>query len=219
MIQQSSRRLQAIIGMWDLISIKRRPKESKDESNEEYWDKWRGGSGILVYTEPGFVSVHLSQAKENRPNFNTPGDIERWGIRKIRKLYKSFDTYFGGFKILDSRILKKEKKIVGTIAHKVKFSSIPNRVDHELKRNFELSDLNNKLRLTTQNTFTFGSEEYYLILDWQRVNPGEYLTQIEQPVQVESLQTPEKFEMPTGEAEHPELLNLLDFLDIRQHII
>ncbi len=136
---------QVIVGTWKLISW-----ETRDEDGNV--EKAEGGSGYLIYTDDGYVSVTI--VKGERPNFGSQ-DILGGTTEELVNAAQTYLAYVGKYEITTDQVI-----------HKIDTSFFPNWVGEDKARFFEYSD--NVLSLKTP-PFLVNNKEQVGYLIWEKI--------------------------------------------------
>lgn len=144
------------IGSWELIIVKNIPVN--DPTKIEPAPYWKGGKGVLVYTDNGYFSVQLM--KPNRPKFNTEVRT-KWKDREITPDFEGYVAYYGAYQVHN------ESK---SVHHQVTGALVPDWIGMVEKRKFEFSDNFKTLTLITENAYPMPTGTFYALLEWRRLD-------------------------------------------------
>jgi len=137
-----------IIGTWKLISW------TYDDANGNTINYFgENPTGILMYTESGYMSVHIM--KENRRLFKSEGMYDG-EADEIVDAFKTYFAYFGKF----------EENQPGVFTHTVEGGTFPNWLGNTEQRYGKIEG--DRLILSTPPIPTEGTEIVFNV-EWERV--------------------------------------------------
>jgi hypothetical protein len=110
-----------LIGIWRLQSFK-----ITDQEDRTIDVLGPHPVGYLIYTEDGYMSIQMMSA--NRP-FLSQDNLRTTGMEEKARVAETYRGYFGRYTIADNKVI-----------HHVEVGLIPNWINHELVRFFELQD-------------------------------------------------------------------------------
>ena len=137
-----------VIGTWKLVSW-----TFKNENGEEVNYFGKKPTGILMYTDSGYMSVHIM--KENRPKFKSEGMYDGTP-EEITEAFKTYFAYFGSF-------IESEP---GVLRHTVEGGTFPNWLGNIEERYGKI--VGDKLVLSTPPIRT-GNRDIVFDIVWQRI--------------------------------------------------
>lgn len=137
-----------VIGTWKLVSW-----TFKNEHGEEVNYFGENPTGILMYTESGYMSVHIM--KENRKKFTSEGMYDGTP-EEVTEAFKTYFAYFGKFT---------ESK-PGVLQHTVEGGTFPNWLGNVEERYGRIAG--DKLVLSTPPIRT-GAQDIVFDVVWQKV--------------------------------------------------
>lgn len=137
-----------VLGTWKLVSW-----TYKNEKGEEINYFGENPTGILMYTESGYMSVHIM--KDNRKKFENDGMYDG-KPEEIIDAFKTYFAYFGRF----------EEKKPGVLKHTVEGGTFPNWLGNIEERYGEIRG--NKMILSTPPIKT-GDHDIIFNVVWERV--------------------------------------------------
>ncbi|ELR73056.1 hypothetical protein C900_00136 [Fulvivirga imtechensis AK7] len=137
-----------VIGTWKLVSW-----TFKNEHGKEVNYFGTNPAGILMYTESGYMSVHIM--KENRTKFKSEGMYDGTS-EEITEAFKTYFAYFGKF----------IESAPGVLRHTVEGGTFPNWLGNVEERYGKI--MGNKLVLSTPPIHTEGRDIVFDVV-WQRV--------------------------------------------------
>ncbi|MTI22240.1 lipocalin-like domain-containing protein [Fulvivirga sp. RKSG066] len=137
-----------IIGTWELVSW------TYNGPNGEVVDYFgTSPTGVLMYTESGYMSVHI--AKENRKKFKKDGMYDGTSD-EIVDAFKTYFAYFGTY----------EEEEPGTFVHTVLGGTFPNWLGNTERRFGRIEG--DRLILSTPPIET-GDQEIIFNVEWRKV--------------------------------------------------
>ncbi len=158
MTDNLTEQFEPFLGSWRLISAQRKLKDSEEVVD---WPEWTNGEGSLLYTGNGCFSAQVM--RPGRPKFGTQ-DRDQWTSEEITPDFKGYVAYYG-FYHFDRDAGNSN---TGFVYHHVSGALIPDWIGGTEKREFEFSEDNKKLILTTQ-PFPMDDAEYKGIFGWERI--------------------------------------------------
>lgn len=137
------------IGTWQLLSM-----VNESDSVENHLPFGKNVSGLLIYTEDGYMSAQLGQSGRNK---FISSDF-RYGTKdEIFSAFNGYISYFGTYEIDEAKSL---------VVHDVQMSMYPNWEGTRQKRYFSFK---NDLLILKATPVLFNEQLYTPTLTWQKV--------------------------------------------------
>lgn len=136
------------VGTWKLVSF-----EYRNSKNEAVFPFGEGAKGILIYTDDGSVSVHVSSMNRTLFERNDQGSATS---EEIIGAFNSYSSYYGRYRVFPSE---------SAVVHYTEGSAFPNDEGREQKRYYEFSG---EFLLLKTPTVTFGDDKIRGVLKWRR---------------------------------------------------